>query len=95
MDGYQGAEKDVIILSLTRSNKKRKIGFLKDLRRMNVAITRAKRLCVVIGDSLTFSSKPEYKQLIDEVKNNERYIHIRNVSFHQWNYLIKNTYYES
>ena len=64
VDGFQGGEKEVIIVSLTRSNRKKKIGFLKDIRRMNVAITRGKRLTLLIGDSGTYSSVKEYKQLI-------------------------------
>ena len=68
VDGFQGGEKEVIIVSLTRSNRKKKIGFLNDKRRMNVAITRGKRLTLLIGDSGTYSSVKEYKQLITYLK---------------------------
>ena len=60
VDGFQGQEKDVIIISLVRSNGKQEIGFLKDLRRMNVAITRARKKLIVIGDSSTLASSKFY-----------------------------------
>jgi ATP-dependent RNA/DNA helicase IGHMBP2 len=53
VDGFQGREKEVIIISMVRSNPKGEIGFLSNERRINVAVTRAKRLCVLIGDSGT------------------------------------------
>jgi ATP-dependent exoDNAse (exonuclease V) beta subunit len=61
----QGREKDVIILSLVRSNQKREVGFLSDYRRMNVAVTRAKRQLIVVGDSDTVSSDPHLRTLVD------------------------------
>lgn len=61
IDGFQGREMDVIILSLVRSNKNSKIGFLTDRRRMNVAITRAKYLLVVIGNIKTLKNDTFWK----------------------------------
>ena len=56
VDGFQGREKEVIIISMVRSNAQNEIGFLSNEKRMNVAVTRAKRLCCLIGDSGTVSS---------------------------------------
>ena len=53
VDGYQGREKEVIILSMVRSNTTGELGFLTESRRINVSVTRAKRACIVIGDSQT------------------------------------------
>ena len=53
VDGYQGSEAEVVIISMVRSNPKGNIGFVKDKRRMNVAVSRAKRCCFIIGDSST------------------------------------------
>ena len=65
VDGFQGQERDVIYISLVRSNEGGELGFLKDYRRMNVAMTRAKRKLVVIGDSATFGGDPFYSQFLD------------------------------
>lgn len=70
VDGFQGREKEVIILSLVRSNQEEEIGFLKDERRLNVAITRAKRKLILIGDAKTLSSSALYKDLIDYIGTN-------------------------
>ncbi len=64
VDSFQGQERDIVYISLTRSNAKREIGFLADIRRMNVAMTRARKKLVVIGDSATLSSLPFYTDFI-------------------------------
>ena len=56
VDGYQGREKSVIILSLVRSNGQAEVGFLSESRRINVSVTRARRSCIIIGDSNTLRS---------------------------------------
>lgn len=63
VDGFQGQERDVIILSLVRSNDEGQIGFLRDLRRMNVAITRARMKVIILGDRKTMTQHPFYRQL--------------------------------
>jgi superfamily I DNA and/or RNA helicase len=65
IDSFQGQEREIIYISLVRSNAEGQIGFLNDLRRSNVAITRAKRRLVIIGDSATLSYHPYYQSLID------------------------------
>ncbi len=68
IDGFQGQEKDLIIISLTRSNDMGVIGFLADYRRLNVAMTRAKKKLVIIGDGATLSGNELYLNLIDHVE---------------------------
>lgn len=65
VDGFQGQERDVIYISLVRSNDKGEIGFLKDMRRMNVALTRARKKLVVIGDSATLGQNKFYQAFLD------------------------------
>lgn len=65
IDSFQGQERDVIYISLVRSNEKGNIGFLRDIRRMNVAMTRARKKLVIIGDSATIGKHPFYSQLIE------------------------------
>ncbi len=65
IDSFQGQEADVIILSLVRSNNDGKIGFLSDYRRMNVALTRAKKKLIVIGDSATLANDKFYKEFVE------------------------------
>lgn len=64
VDGFQGQERDLMLISLTRSNEKGEIGFLSDERRMNVALTRAKRKLVLIGDSSTLAQNPFFDSLL-------------------------------
>jgi ATP-dependent RNA/DNA helicase IGHMBP2 len=70
IDSFQGREKDVIILSLVRSNDRFEIGFLKEYRRMNVALTRAKLQLVLIGDAETIGKDNFYKRLISYIEAN-------------------------
>ena len=63
VDGFQGREKEVVVLSLVRSNTEGDVGFLADVRRMNVALTRARRKLIIIGDSATLSCHPFYERL--------------------------------
>jgi superfamily I DNA and/or RNA helicase len=73
IDGFQGQEKDVIYLSLVRSNDDGELGFLKDYRRLNVAMTRARLKLIIIGDMATLGTDPVYLQLADHVEKNGRY----------------------
>ena len=68
VDGFQGQERDVIILSLVRSNDEGQIGFLRDLRRMNVAITRARMKLIILGNVETLTKHPFYKRLYDYIQ---------------------------
>ncbi|MCC5932269.1 MAG: IGHMBP2 family helicase [Cyclobacteriaceae bacterium] len=65
VDAFQGQERDVIFISLVRSNPQQEIGFLKDIRRMNVSMTRARMKLVMTGDSSTLGNHPFYKGLIE------------------------------
>jgi predicted DNA helicase len=73
VDGFQGREKEVVLISLVRSNNHNNIGFLRDLRRANVALTRAKRKLIVIGDSSTVAKNETYQNLIDYIKDRGLY----------------------
>lgn len=81
IDGFQGQECDVIYISLTRSNAESEIGFLKDVRRMNVALTRARKKLVVVGDSATLAGFDFYSEFID-------YIHEINAYRSAWEWII-------
>ena len=65
IDGFQGQERDVVYISLVRSNTKSEIGFLSDYRRMNVAMTRARKQLVVVGDSATIGNDHFYAAFLD------------------------------
>lgn len=67
VDGFQGQERDVIIISLVRANEEGQIGFLNDLRRMNVAITRARMKLIVLGDASTLTRHPFYRRLYEYI----------------------------
>ena len=67
VDGFQGQERDVILISLVRANDEGQIGFLRDLRRMNVAITRARMKLIILGDASTMTRHPFYKKLYDYI----------------------------
>ena len=67
VDGFQGQERDIILISLVRSNDEGQIGFLRDLRRMNVAITRARMKLIIIGDAPTMTHHPFYRKLYEYI----------------------------
>ena len=69
VDGFQGQERDIIVISLVRANDDGQIGFLRDLRRMNVAITRARMKLIILGDSGTLTRHPFYRKLHQYVKS--------------------------
>ncbi len=73
VDAFQGREREIIYISLVRSNPKGEIGFLKDIRRTNVAMTRAKKKLVIFGDSATLGNHPFYGQLLDYVQQADAY----------------------
>ena len=68
VDGFQGQERDIIVISLVRSNDEGQIGFLRDLRRMNVAITRARMKLIILGDINTLGKHPFYRKLYEFIK---------------------------
>jgi superfamily I DNA and/or RNA helicase len=73
VDGFQGREKEAVVLSLVRSNSDGEVGFLADVRRTNVALTRARRCLVVIGDSATLSALPFYQRLFEHFERGGAY----------------------
>ena len=68
VDGFQGQERDIILISLVRANDEGQIGFLRDLRRMNVAITRARMKLIILGDASTMTRHPFYKKLYEYIE---------------------------
>ena len=77
MDGFQGQERDVILISLVRANDEGNIGFLNDLRRMNVAITRARMKLIILGDATTLTCHPFYKALYKYIREKGKIIEIQ------------------
>ena len=73
VDAFQGQERDVIVISFVRSNDKNEVGFLGDIRRTNVAMTRARKKLIMVGDSATLGSHPFYLKLLDFVQENGFY----------------------
>jgi len=73
IDSFQGQERDIIYISLVRSNSNGEIGFLKDTRRMNVAMTRARKKLVIIGDSATLANSSFYSELISYAEQTNAY----------------------
>jgi superfamily I DNA and/or RNA helicase len=69
VDGFQGQERDIIVISLVRANDDGQIGFLRDLRRMNVAITRARMKLIILGDAPTMTRHPFYRKLYQHILN--------------------------
>jgi len=67
VDGFQGQERDVIMISLVRANEKGQIGFWRDLRRMNVAITRARMKLLILGEAVTLTRHPFYRELYEYI----------------------------
>ncbi len=74
VDGFQGQERDVIVISLVRSNDNGKIGFLRDLRRMNVAMTRARMKLIIVGNAETLSRHRFYRELAEHIKEHGEFI---------------------
>ena len=68
VDGFQGQERDIIVISLVRANDEGQIGFLRDLRRMNVAITRARMKLIILGDVNTLTCHPFYRKLYEHIQ---------------------------
>ncbi len=68
VDSFQGQERDIIAITLTRSNAQGEIGFLSDIRRMNVGMTRARRKLLLVGDSSTLCRHPFFGELLEHVK---------------------------
>ncbi len=73
VDSFQGQERDIVYISMTRSNDKGEIGFLSDIRRMNVAMTRARKKLIVIGDSATLALSPFYSNFISYAERIQAY----------------------
>jgi len=73
VDGFQGREKEAIVISLVRSNGNNEIGFLGDTRRMNVALTRARRKLIVVGDSATIAGHEFYHKLLEYFELHDAY----------------------
>eukprot|EP00743_Colponemidia_sp_Colp-15_P012804 GILK01014683.1.p1 GENE.GILK01014683.1~~GILK01014683.1.p1 ORF type:complete len:800 (+),score=101.60 GILK01014683.1:36-2402(+) len=81
VDAFQGREKDIIVFSCVRANEGRGVGFLSDVRRMNVALTRARASLVVFGNSDCLNTNPYWNELIDDTKRRGKYVAINRVDF--------------
>jgi superfamily I DNA and/or RNA helicase len=68
VDGFQGREKEAVVVSLTRANQAGEVGFLADVRRMNVALTRARKKLVVVGDGATVARHPFYERFLQHAQ---------------------------
>ena len=77
VDGFQGQERDVIVISLVRDNADGNIGFLRDLRRMNVAITRARMKLIIIGNAETLSRHRFYRELAEHIRRHGEFIEVQ------------------
>ena len=73
VDGFQGREKEAVVISLVRSNPQGDVGFLADVRRMNVALTRARRKLLVVGDSATLAAHPFYAEMLSHFESTGAY----------------------
>ena len=73
VDGFQGQERDGMIVSLTRSNDRGEVGFLSESRRIHVAQTRAKMACMLVGDSATLSADPYLGWLLEHAQERDAY----------------------
>ncbi len=80
VDGYQGREKEVIVISFVRSNRKGDLGFLTDLRRLNTALTRAKRKLICVGDASTLSKHETYERFLKFVEAKGKFVRLCNAS---------------
>ena len=76
VDGFQGQERDVVFISLVRANEEGNIGFLNDIRRMNVAITRARMKLIIWGDASTLVRHPFYKALYEYIRKNGKTVEL-------------------
>jgi superfamily I DNA and/or RNA helicase len=74
VDGFQGREKEAIIISMVRSNEKHEVGFLSDNRRMNVAVTRARRQCCIVCNTETVGANCFLKRLVDHFEEHGEYL---------------------
>jgi superfamily I DNA and/or RNA helicase len=73
VDAFQGQERDAIVISFVRSNNTQEVGFLNDVRRTNVAMTRARKKLLLVGDSATLGSHPFYLQLVEFMQSRNFY----------------------
>ena len=77
VDGFQGQERDVIVISLVRANAEGQIGFLRDLRRMNVAMTRARMKLIIVGNADTLSRHRFYRELAEHIRQHGEFIEVQ------------------